>query len=665
MPVSQIAPFGANPKAVAWAKRYAAKLIKDISKTTRRNIREIVTTSLREGRDVRETADLIFDEIEDKTRSRVIARTEVMRAANEGQRLLWEEAVDEGLISEDAERIWLFAELPQKNGELCPICESMADQRAGFDEVFTDLDGEEYDQPPAHPSCRCSLGLAPRSLPKAAKFNPDQERDEHGRWVGEGGADIKEEVKEAVKTISLYHGTADDALASIKEKGLIPQGSPGADDWALKQDTLRFLMMSVNNRPASVFLARNSYDAIQFSRYASTVRNGEPVVLEVQVPESFMRQKLQRDEHFSESGLRTEDRIPPEWIKRVGKLNDDEDDFNWRALARKNTFYLVLLCDAPVKTAEFNPEQARDEKGRWTDTPGTTEDLTQELSSQEVMRAQTEMMAYFVNETGAILHSSQKNLGDVNLHQRGQMKEAIVNKLGAQLDQRLKDTPANFHEDVTLPEGMRDRMEQWEREMKESGHPVHEPGSVMVQNALDKWADTSGDHDGTAVQYQNAVQEVFNLDPESRNVYPELKDGIKSHASQREYIKVEYANTQQFFKDVGITHVTLYRGFNDRYSDRLYDGPTEVLMQPASSWTTDPTIARSFSEAYGTRGNQAVMLTARVPVERILSTAVTGRGCLSEAEVLVLGGRMTVNAFKRGEQTSLDWFRQIGKSVKK
>jgi RNA:NAD 2'-phosphotransferase (TPT1/KptA family) len=173
---NQTVEFSFNPEhpaAVKWAKKHAAKLVTDISKTTRKNIRDIIVSGFAEGRDVRELAKDIFEEVGDVKRAMLIARTETMTAVNAGQRQLWDQAVEEGVLTGDEERVWLFAELPMKNGELCPICQSMADQKRDLDEDFRDLNGDLYDGPPAHPNCRCTVGLVPaRARRRAAETKP-------------------------------------------------------------------------------------------------------------------------------------------------------------------------------------------------------------------------------------------------------------------------------------------------------------------------------------------------------------------------------------------------------------------------------------------------------------------------------------------------------------
>jgi len=91
-------------------------------------------------------------------RALTIARTETIAAANEGQRLLWAQAVADGLLSPGVRRVWIAANNP------CPICQGLNGTTVGLQEPFAPgLYG-----PPAHPRCRCSQGLAPSAQRKIA-----------------------------------------------------------------------------------------------------------------------------------------------------------------------------------------------------------------------------------------------------------------------------------------------------------------------------------------------------------------------------------------------------------------------------------------------------------------------------------------------------------------
>lgn len=83
-------------------------------------------------------------------RAEMIARTEIMTAANRGQRAAWRVAVEQGLIR-PAEylRRWLVT----LDERLCPQCEPYADKTVDFEAEF--LEGD----PPLHPHCRCVIEL--------------------------------------------------------------------------------------------------------------------------------------------------------------------------------------------------------------------------------------------------------------------------------------------------------------------------------------------------------------------------------------------------------------------------------------------------------------------------------------------------------------------------
>ncbi len=82
-------------------------------------------------------------------RAVTIARTESIAAANEGQRLLWRQAQDQGLVSRTAQRVWVVT----GDDRLCDLCRTLDGETVGLDEPFS-LGG-----PPAHPACRCSQDI--------------------------------------------------------------------------------------------------------------------------------------------------------------------------------------------------------------------------------------------------------------------------------------------------------------------------------------------------------------------------------------------------------------------------------------------------------------------------------------------------------------------------
>jgi len=88
-----------------------------------------------------------------KQRARNIARTEMVAARNAGTQQAWNLAVNEGKLDPDMKKIWIMA-------DGCPICTALAGlEPVPLGQPFDSPDVGFIDHPPAHPSCRCSIGL--------------------------------------------------------------------------------------------------------------------------------------------------------------------------------------------------------------------------------------------------------------------------------------------------------------------------------------------------------------------------------------------------------------------------------------------------------------------------------------------------------------------------
>lgn len=99
---------------------------------------------------------------------------------------------------------------------------------------------------------------------------------------------------------------------------------------------------------------------------------------------------------------------------------------------------------------------------------------------------------------------------------------------------------------------------------------------------------------------------------------------------QRQLLRTMYENTQKYFKDKGITEVVMYRGVSLPIGKRPNLGEAaRVRGNALESWSGDPKVARNFGHA---------VFAMKIPVERILSTPMTGFGCLNEYEYVILGG---------------------------
>lgn len=174
-----------NPEAIAWARRHAAQLVTDIGNDARATIRTIIRLGFEEHMTVSEVAHLLRATIGlterdalavmrrqttlmaagtsvekaqqaaeryatklRNTRATTIARTETMRASNEGQLRLWRQAQANGLLSHGVRKVWITA-------DACPRCAPLDGEEAPIDGDFSvGVD------PPLHPRCRCTVGLS-------------------------------------------------------------------------------------------------------------------------------------------------------------------------------------------------------------------------------------------------------------------------------------------------------------------------------------------------------------------------------------------------------------------------------------------------------------------------------------------------------------------------
>lgn len=127
--------------ASAWAKKHTAELVTGIAETTRKRIAAVVAKQLPD----KKTHTALVQILKDPKRAQLIARTESMIAAHQGQHLVWAQAVEDGLLDADFKRRWIFTD--DEVG--CPQCEAL-------DGKLAEAEGEYepgVSMPPAHPNC--------------------------------------------------------------------------------------------------------------------------------------------------------------------------------------------------------------------------------------------------------------------------------------------------------------------------------------------------------------------------------------------------------------------------------------------------------------------------------------------------------------------------------
>jgi hypothetical protein len=94
-----------------------------------------------------------YESMQLNLRARTIARTETIRAANQGQKELWRQAMDSGQLRRDTQRIWITA----GDSRVRQAHASVEGEVTGIEEDFS-LGVDPGDEP----NCRCGQAIAPR-----------------------------------------------------------------------------------------------------------------------------------------------------------------------------------------------------------------------------------------------------------------------------------------------------------------------------------------------------------------------------------------------------------------------------------------------------------------------------------------------------------------------
>lgn len=152
-----------------------------------------------------------------------------------------------------------------------------------------------------------------------------------------------------------------------------------------------------------------------------------------------------------------------------------------------------------------------------------------------------------------------------------------------------------------------------------------------VRKRIDLW--TRGNTTAEGVRFQRAVETEFQLKETATNHLLKITDtNTADFEFDRRFVRAEYDETQQWFKDRNISELTVYRGMLTGLPPGT--GDLDITMQPASSWTITRSTAYSFAQA----SREGAVVAMKVPVSKILSMGITGQGSVYEGEIVVLGG---------------------------
>ena len=196
---------------------------------------------------------------------------------------------------------------------------------------------------------------------------------------------------------------------------------------------------------------------------------------------------------------------------------------------------------------------------------------------------------------------------------------------------------------------------------KEGAEPGYEKRHALVRGVIDTWANTSGDSEPVAVGIQKAIAKEFagdlpeiadagtshlgnyqslftgNSSPAELMRMRGIEDTVSRSSAVREVLRAQYNATQDYFESQGIKELTLHRGFISESGVKSSDSE-DLRLQPASSFSMNRKTAEMFADDMSS--SISGLVTVTVPVSRVLCTAKTGMGCLTEQEIVVLGGKV-------------------------
>lgn len=196
--------------------------------------------------------------------------------------------------------------------------------------------------------------------------------------------------------------------------------------------------------------------------------------------------------------------------------------------------------------------------------------------------------------------------------------------------------------------------------------------SEFHRRVANGWQKTTKDGNEMMHYLQLAAKEEFGLpdgtvDGLRKSVVAKMKSrkGFDATLSAyRSYVRIQYEETQAFFKNRGTKSVTLFRnaGFNRASEFGVpkgidLDGTLQqclISTQPVGSYTIDNDLMAALAGS----DNVTMMIKQEIPVERIMGIPDLGFGNSSRAEFAVIGGiddYAEVLPWRRANGGGVDW----------
>jgi SPP1 gp7 family putative phage head morphogenesis protein len=274
---------------------------------------------------------------------------------------------------------------------------------------------------------------------------------------------------------------------------------------------------------------------------------------------------------------------------------------------------------------------------------------------------------------------------DYRMHEpRAVTKGRIIDDIAV----RLKDNPAwaEYVDRVPTP----DNLGIYHQYVHVTAEVRDTKSAKLVADLVRKWGVGYRPGSPSWVALQMAAREEFGLDAALHGATAaQIRAGeaayAKDGAALRVFVRAMYDNTQKWFAEHGITEIDVYRGFSWREGDahlptginwgplaNQNNGITDIELNPFQSFSADINVSQGTTNIGGVfgvgggfaqGGDYNLLIGARVPVDRVLSTAQTGFGAKLESEIVVMGRLTDTVAYRAGTRVEEALLRQAEEQI--
>ena len=179
-----------------------------------------------------------------------------------------------------------------------------------------------------------------------------------------------------------------------------------------------------------------------------------------------------------------------------------------------------------------------------------------------------------------------------------------------------------------------------------------------VVQLMEYWNESS-DVSEVSTALQDVAKKEFDLKGTSRvnseSTAKERREFVKDFGPvYSDFLRAQYAETQEMLERRGIKEITVYRGFtakDTKLSARVKNSddnspvPTDTKTRPLSSWSTSRGVAEDFASMPKENNESGVVFEATISASQIMSTPVSGMGVFNEGEIITVGAAFETTTY--------------------